>query len=554
MFNLIKRNQFFVHSFFVFSGLVFIYLMISNNLVSSGGIILKNDYIDQHIPFYEEFYRLLTNGLPFWSWNSFLGSDFWSSKIYYLVGDLYAWLGYLLYLQLENVIRVLTRLLYLKFFVGFLSFYLLQVKLKQSALAAFIFSLFYVFMGWNTTFLEHPSYTSLFSVLPLLFLGVEQFIQNRKFTLFSLAVFLLVSMNFYLFWIVSLMLLVYWLMRYILYYETFKMSKFIIDSLKLLMYFLLGLGLASIFVLPGVIYLLQSSRMGSYLFEFDSWSLLNIASFITFSLIPRLAYFNTGLFKDHFYYFEQISIYFGLLPLMLIPHSFYVFEKSKEKIIYSAIVLFLPLLLLSPKIGIFFHFTYSLRYTLFISFFGLIIASFVFTKFDRIKISIVLITQLIISLSYYAIIYYFIPTIYTNGLPSETLELDLLHKAHVLSLAFSFLLTLFSFFVYKNYKNSSNYFRIGIVFLSLLEIYINTPYVLSSQVYENDYFPEYYNYTDFQDAVNYIKDIDDSLFRVEHNGMSFTWYRFENISLVDDFHSTITYDSVWQYPLNDFLK
>lgn len=540
---------------FAIFGLVIIYFFISNDLVTDKGIILKNDYIDQHIPFYEEFYRMLSNGMPFWSWNSFLGSDFWSSKVYYLVGDIYAWIGFVLFGKLNNVVRVLNRLLYLKFFIGYLGFYLFQLKIKNSKMSSFIFSLFYVFMGWNTTFMEHPSFTSLFSIIPFLLIGVERFLQDRKIFLFSISVFLLVSMNFYLFWIVCFLLLIYWITRYIVFYDNFNIFQFFKDSFILLFYFLLGLALSSIFIIPGVLHILQNQRIGSYLIEYDSWSPLNIASFIMFTMVPRLAYFNTGVFKDAWYYFEQISIYFGLLPLMLLPHTFYIFDKKKERITYSLLVIMLPILLISPKIGLFFHFTYSVRYTLLISILGLFIASLVFNKITKIKLSIVILTQLAISILYLLVIQYFIPIVYPEVLPNVLYELDLFLFAH--NLSFLYTASLITYLLISKIKTTFNIKVIAnflILGLAMYELFVINPYVLRSQRYEEEYYPEYYNYTDFQLAVNYIKNLDSTFYRVEHNGLSFTWFRLENVSLVDDFHSTVTYDSVYQYSLSDFLR
>ena len=58
---------------------------------------IKYDWSTQHIPFYQEFYRLIDSGEIGWSWNQFLGINFFASKAYYLVGDPFAWIGYIFY-------------------------------------------------------------------------------------------------------------------------------------------------------------------------------------------------------------------------------------------------------------------------------------------------------------------------------------------------------------------------------------------------------------------------------------------------------------------------
>lgn len=551
---LIKRNlskDYLKDLILIFLSITIIYYFISNYLTTDSGILLKNDYIDQHIPFYEEFYRLLNNGLPFWSWNAYLGTNFWGSKIYYLVGDVYAWIGYLYYLIIHNVVSVLNGLFFLKFFVGYIGFYIYLKSLGLKRRTAFIFSLFYIFMGWNTTFIEHPVYTSIFSLMPFLFIGIEQFLHSKKIVVLVISVFLLVSMNFYLFWTISLMVLVYWIIRYIIVHDKFIFNKFMIDSLKLLGFYVLAVVMASVLLIPALLHIIQSDRLGSLQLNFDQWQSLNIASFITFTLIPRLNYFADGVFKDFWYYFHQVSIYFGLFSFLLIPHSFYIFKAKKERLIYGGLVLLLPLLLVSPKIGLFFHFTYSLRYTLMISFFGLIISAQILDRLKELKWSIILLSQVLITCLVLIVQFYFVPLVYGSDLPAILIELDLLNKVHWLSLVYTIGL-LITYFMNrnKNYKFDIDKISYIFIILILIELQVFIPQVFVSQQETREL--NYYIDTDYQAAVNFLKEYDHNFYRIENNQSPFKSY--ENISLVDNYHSLTAYDSVYQYSLSDFLN
>ena len=66
------------------------------HLVSSDTpqFLIQSDYVQQYIPFYEEFFRLIDSGPIAWSSNEMFGINFFASKAYYCVGDPFAWLMY----------------------------------------------------------------------------------------------------------------------------------------------------------------------------------------------------------------------------------------------------------------------------------------------------------------------------------------------------------------------------------------------------------------------------------------------------------------------------
>ena len=113
-------------------GFISVLFLFWNYIDLNNGFVVKYDYVLQHILFYKEFYELLSEGLPAWSWNMFAGINFWGSKAYYLIGDLFVWVGYPIYRWLGNltytmfildmVIKVFIRIETRAFFIDTCSF------------------------------------------------------------------------------------------------------------------------------------------------------------------------------------------------------------------------------------------------------------------------------------------------------------------------------------------------------------------------------------------------------------------------------------------------
>lgn len=511
--------------------------------------VIKYDYFWQHIPYQEEFFRLLDHGFPFWSWNFFLGTNFWGSKVLNVVGDPFTWLTYVLNLKILNTQLSMSLVFVIKFFIGYTLFYILLSQLKHRPFIKLLFSLFYIFSGWSTSFLEQTFFTSFYMLLPLLFIGVESFLKKRNIFIFAFSVTLLISVNFYFFWPAAILLLIYWVYRFIVFHEQPKFKSFFIDSLQLLVSTILGLIISSIIWLPGLSHLLSSSRLGSFLNTYEKWDQLHVSSFVMFSFVPILKYLD-GVLKDNWYYFNQFGLYFGAISIMLLPHVVYIFKTKKLRIANTLLVMLMYALLISPKIGLFFHFSYGLRYTFIITFLGIIIAAQVLENIHNIKWYVALTTQIFIVFLYNLLYSTVLPLIYSE-LPTNLLELDLLKRIYQLTFVYTGILLIYSISKLFIKNNALKVFAISlIVVFGVYETSIQSYYALTSQNYrteDNQTLPFELG-DDYQKAIDYIKSIDNSFYRIYQNNNYLS-----NINMHYDYKSISTYDSVFQYSLHDFL-
>jgi len=93
--------------------------------------------------------------LPFWSWNFFLGNNFWASKSYQLLGDLFAYIALLFDTHVYNRILIVT---IMKYFISALGFYFYLRNRTESKHTRIIGALLYAFSSYlfaiyRTTFL-----------------------------------------------------------------------------------------------------------------------------------------------------------------------------------------------------------------------------------------------------------------------------------------------------------------------------------------------------------------------------------------------------------------
>lgn len=127
----------------------------------------------------------------------------------------------------------------------------------------------YAFCAWVLVAARHPYFLNPLVYMPLLVMGVERILRNRKPWLFVGAVFLSAISNFYFFYMLVLTTVIYVTVRLISLYRK-KLTKALKPLLLIFLFAVLGTLLAAVILLPTITAFLGSSRMeiknGSRLF------------------------------------------------------------------------------------------------------------------------------------------------------------------------------------------------------------------------------------------------------------------------------------------------
>lgn len=518
--------------------------VINNNLFdiffNNTKLVISGDYFFQHQYFYKEFYNLLQQKELAYSLNHFLGTNFYASKAYYVVGDIYAWLGYFDYQKGYDVLKIMTKLNGLRFLVSGFSMYLFLSSLKHKYLNCLIFSVVYMFSGSISMFIENPMFLSFYSFLPLLYLGLEQLIQKNKILFLSLAITLLAVTNYYLLFSALIFALVYFFVRILVVYG-FNFRKIIMCSIYGLLATLIAFLIASIIFYPSVKFMLSSPRINTNLNEYLNFASNHVGRIVA-SFISPMSFEQNSLYYDYWYYFYQIGIYAGLISLVLLP---FVFLK-KRNFYYIILIIFCLITLTNPLFGKFFNFTYSFRYTTNISFLLVFLGSCglenILKVSDIKKCILASITSIIlfISIKYFLLNYWFYK-VYDSMF--EFFEAENIQRATYFVLIYIFIFVGINLF--KNKKYLKEVCLVVLLFVASYEVisFNKLSYqknLMVNKVENIDY--------DFKKIMEHLKSLDSSYYRVITNK------DLVNEHLAYDYPIPVIYDSVYQYSSFEFLK
>ena len=224
--------------------------------------IVGYDIKSQYVVFYQNLKESILSGdFPLWSHNMFLGNNFIASKAYYLVGDIFAYIPILLFwISIENCLLIIQ---ILKLLTSYILFKKLCKLYNFNNTTAITCSLMYMLSSWILVFIGQPMFQTSYCLFPLILIAIEKYLKKQKGGLVYLSALLYVGANFYFFWTVSIFLIFYWPFRYFYYYDTFKIKKFIKDTFLLIVYYSLGAFTYSIVLIPTILFMISSPRIGN---------------------------------------------------------------------------------------------------------------------------------------------------------------------------------------------------------------------------------------------------------------------------------------------------
>lgn len=516
-----------------------ILLIISFFVFIQNTFMIKYDFLQQHISFYREFYRLIDQGSLSWDWNFFLGSNVYGLKAYYFIGDVFAWIAYPLYKLFSNVTTPLLLVTLLKFYIAGYGFYRYLLSLDIKPKLAIIYSLIYMTSGFACIFMEQPMFISFYAWIPYILWGMESYLQHKKWFLFTVSASLLISCQYYLMWPLCWLILLIWIIRLCTNSSITTLKQGVTTSFKLLGYFLLGVFLSCFIWLPSILALLANPRIGTSTsnYSYTVWTSNQWLQIIQNFFIPVTVNQPT-LYVDGPYFFYQMAIYAHSLCLLTLPLTF-ISKKLKP---YRFLILIPTVLLVSPLIGLFFHFTYSMRYTVLISIAYIIVSALSLNEYDT--------SQLYHHKKYRQSL-----IIWTGLLLTIIIALALI-------------IPLMTHVDFNNTTQFINYCIVAICLIieciTLLKVTSFTKAILlftasmqcillftisNYHLYENNEsnYQTITNSSKYDALLNHLKTNDDSFYRIIVDGV------MVNGNLYLGYPSVTNYDSTFQYTLNDFL-
>ena len=500
-----------------------------------------NDSTFQYHLFYEEWIRLLKDFIkhrefPFYSLYSFLGTDFWASKSYYCAFDIF--LPFLLLFR--NVRRGLVFELFLVIVLSGFNFryYLKKMKVKDPLLLD-VMGIVYGLSGIASMYFGNPMYHRFYAFLPLLFAGVEDYLREKKHTLFILMVFVLFLQNYYFMYPTSFFMIGYFIASS---YAKKKESiwKVLGNALPLIGYYLIGLCMSMVVILPTGLYMLKNSRVGQgftgILFEFKSYVGLLfsylIPPFNIFTEIPFLFY---GGSNSHYHWYSLYISCLGALPLVT---ALFRRKTEEEKPFLLCYLIYFVILCIKPLNSVVHLFSgESFRWVFVLDFLNLYLLAYLFDQKEYEGKGV---------LKSYGT--YLLVAFVLLGAAQAIGQVDLAGNIlHVIALICGAVLSvLYLFLLQKGKEKAVLLVMIAeMIFSSML-----TTYVTSGA------FLNYYEILN-KDQLEYnIQQDDSNLFRMYFNSADFVPTSILNLnqSLHYRYLPTSTYDSAYESSLNPFLE
>ena len=267
-------------AFMLMAGAVCLYFGLTGRSFVRG-----SDAYSQHLRamiYYSKWLRaLLSNlfsgrfALPEFSFSLGYGSDILTTLHHYGLGEPLCLLSVLV--PEEGMIWFYSALSLLRMYLAGLSFLAFVLYRKRLALAETgaertsedlfpaLGALTYVFAGYPVMFgLQHPVFLSAFILFPLLLLGIERVIAERRPVVFVLSVFLSAVSSFYYLYMMVILAVIWYLVRRLPFRDGMKLKTFLSEVLRLLLDGLLGLSMAAVIFLPVVLSFLSDARIASH--------------------------------------------------------------------------------------------------------------------------------------------------------------------------------------------------------------------------------------------------------------------------------------------------
>ncbi|MBQ1320539.1 MAG: YfhO family protein [Solobacterium sp.] len=284
-----------------------------------------NDQQYENNIFYIEYYEIVrdclkSRSLALYSWNTFLGSDFFVSHLMYTSGDFLLPLVVFIYHFTKNIdlAMAVETILCLMISAAAMNLYLRKILIKDRTLRHSI-SLIYAFSGAAAIFSGSYMFHRFYALLPLLFTAIENWYRERKLAMIPVVTAVLFLQCFELLFSLSFFLLLYvWVTSRVHGGKT-SAADIVRSALPPAAAYIAGMFLAGIALIPLILFLHSNPRIGEMGAGGLLWDLRSTAG-LFYSLLAAPLNFRSDtphfLFYGDHHFGSEFSIYASCLPLL----------------------------------------------------------------------------------------------------------------------------------------------------------------------------------------------------------------------------------------------
>ena len=276
---------------------------------------------------------LLGNESLFYSFKGLLGYNFYATSIYYMFNPTNL---LCIFSTSENILEYYTFIILLRIGLsGFTMCKYLKYKFKnQSNLRYIIFSISYALMAYNVCYFFNYMYFDTVVLFPIVVLGLDKLIYERKNRLYIISLTLSIISNFYIGYMVCIFSLLYFIYNIVIYKLDRNIIKdFIISSL-------LSGFMCMIIIIPEASELLKGKALlyASSKTEYFKFNMNFLNIFYKF--LP-------GSTSNYDLEYGMVNIYVSLFVIILVIKYFFNKKISKKERITTLIFILFFLLSIS---------------------------------------------------------------------------------------------------------------------------------------------------------------------------------------------------------------
>lgn len=284
--------------------------------------VLVGDMYNQYANFYSLYKSILSSGdfsQLLYSWKLGLGGGFLGIFAYYLASPLSV---LVLLFPKSDMQDFMMTLLLIKVALSSLTFNIfIKYIYKKINLYTLFFSTMYALMGYVVMYYLNIMWLDGVILLPLILIGVEKLIKEKKKVFFIVLLAIMMLDNFYISYMVGIFSFLYFLSRYFTENKVGDIKKFLKALGRFILAAIVAALIAGVLVVP-TYFALKNSGTVEYISD----------PINTFKFSMFLSKFFGGTYESIAY--GQPNIYIGLMPLiLLIPYFFNKKIQRKEKII-----------------------------------------------------------------------------------------------------------------------------------------------------------------------------------------------------------------------------
>jgi uncharacterized membrane protein YfhO len=211
---------------------------------------LRSDMYHQYLPFFSElWYKLRSSSSIFYSWNIGMGTNFWALTAYYLSSPF----NLIIFLfPHDSLIEVMNVFIIIKMALSSVSFtYYITKHFKTKSIYISIFGMFYALSGYLAAYNWNIMWLDCIIYLPLILLGLERLVNERKGLFYSITLGLAIISNYYIGIMLCITMVIYFIYLVCVSAKG-KLREYLYCVLDFGIYSLLAGGLSAIVLLPEI--------------------------------------------------------------------------------------------------------------------------------------------------------------------------------------------------------------------------------------------------------------------------------------------------------------